>query len=251
MSRRASVWVLWVGVAALALTDWMVGGSIAQERGGPTDPAVPTGVPRGADLTQSLRQPITIDGVRLVLETGAGGRYSLKAMNESEEPKRLALSVECWDTVGSPMSRMGPMPRQVASVPVQLALAAHETVTRSLALPPAPRAPTRAGSDSNSGSEIGWIATRDVRITVAGARSDARARAIGQLAARQAEVADDAPPSAPADARGAEQAQAAAQVGPSRAAQAGRASTPAPVVARPIDARQARRAAHGDPRVGS
>lgn len=189
MNDRASTWVLWVGVLGLALTDWMVGGSIAQDAGRPANAAVPTRAPLGADLTESLAQPVTIDGVRLELEASASGAHALKATNESAAPKRLALSVECWDTVGSPMSRMGPMPRQVGSVHVDLVLAAHQTVTRALALvlPAPPRLPAAASADTNAAGlgGMGWIATRDFRIGVAGGAGDAQAPALGQLAARE------------------------------------------------------------------
>ena len=189
MKDRASVWVLWVGVVGLALTDWMIGGSIAQDAGRPANAVVPTRAPRGADLTESLAQPVTIDGVRLELETSASGAHALKATNESAAPKRLALSVECWDTVGSPMSRMGPMPRKVGSVHVDLVLAAHETVTRALALvlPAPPQLPAGASADTNAGRLVGmgWIATRDFRIVISGGAGDAQAHALGQLATRE------------------------------------------------------------------
>lgn len=183
MADRVSLWVLWVGVVGLALSDWMVGGSIAQDRGGANDAAVPTHAPPGADLTESLAQPVTIDGVRLALETSADGHYALEARNEGTEPKRLALSVECWDTVGSPMSRMGPMPRKVASVPVVLVLGAHETLRRPLELPAPSQAPVRA-DQAERAFGMGWIATRDVRITRTGTNGEAQAQGVAQLAAR-------------------------------------------------------------------
>lgn len=189
MRDRASVWVLWVGVVGLALTDWMIGGSIAQDGGRPANAAVPTRAPRGADLTESLAQPVTIDGVRLELETSASGAHALKATNESAAPKRLALSVECWDTVGSPMSRMGPMPRQVGSVQIDLMLAAHQTTTRALALvlPAPPQLPAGASADTNAGrlAGMGWVATRDFRIVIAGGAGNTQPHAAGQLAARE------------------------------------------------------------------
>jgi len=205
MNGRMTTGALWVGVAALALTDWMVGGSIAQPRPGHPEPATPARAPAGSDLTQELSAPADLGGVRVTIEQGSNGKPRLRAVSSIAEPKRVAFTVECWDRVGSAMSRMGPIPRQVASERVELVVAAHATVVRELAmeLPPLPpgRGPAaRTGDDGSSNANANDIGMRLGRMF----RSDAL------IVTRELRVIQE-----PGDAR--PRAQARPQAGPALA----------------------------------
>lgn len=134
MSHRLGTTALFFTAMALAGFDWFVQPLSADD--GPArrqaDVAAPTVVSPTRDLTATFSSNVRIGDVECrVVATPRG--YQLRAHNTGGRGQTIALRVDRTETSGSPMSRMGPIPRVVASETLTLAVAPGATETRWLA----------------------------------------------------------------------------------------------------------------------
>jgi hypothetical protein len=143
-SKRVPTFVLAAGVLALAATDWLVVNSMANgdKDAVVLEAAAPAKLPNKAFLTgKKMVNQTVVDGVlKRIARTGTLG-YALTLHNPTDTAITVRCDVQSWVTEGSRRGRMVPRAQLTKTEPLQVQVAAGQTLTRELAFAdPAPKA---------------------------------------------------------------------------------------------------------------
>ena len=130
MFRHIPMPLLLAAAAAVLTLDLAITAPVAHSEGELTD-AIPEEIPMEAFMTGPVVEEADIDGLAVVLEPKGKG-FVLEITNPGDEPARLAALAETYETRGSMMSRMMPMPRRMASQKLDTVVPPGETVQIAL-----------------------------------------------------------------------------------------------------------------------